>query len=587
MQYSNFNELHIKLSLQSRYMVAICLFMIAFVLRYLCWPVPVGPNFITFYPAAFLAFYICGTQPGYLVIALSAMAALYFFSPPVLSWQSSSSDLYSIFFFILMSSIMGSVVSMGQRWLKQLIQAEIQEANRRVAEVNAALYEKNQLLIMAERSVGAGAWRWDIVTDTMEWSNQLFALFGLDPKYDAPTFDTWHKVVYPADLETAERVIKESRTHLQPFLTSYRVILNNGELRWLDSYGGPIYDKAGQPIEFSGICVNSTLAHQAQEQLKESEQRFHAMFTNLTVGYQSLDMDGDWLDANQKMAEMLGYHNPQAMLGKSFIQHISSAQIHQQQYYLDKFNSLNHIEEELNLLRCDGELMTVLISGRIQRDKKNQFVRSHYVLVDISERRRMELQIIKLNAELEEKVAQRTAELSKAVEDLQHLSRYDTLTSLPNRLSANERLHTEFLSMHRTDQAYAVLMLDIDFFKHINDTYGHGVGDKVLQQFAVTLRTSIRESDFAARYGGEEFIVILPNTSLEDAYAVADKIRQAIASSFFQIEEKITVSIGFALANQEQVDEYVAVKEADDWLYAAKSAGRNCVMSAASQSAKG
>ncbi|HEY0563294.1 MAG TPA: diguanylate cyclase [Methylophilus sp.] len=580
---SNFNELHIQLSVQSRYLLALCIFSIAFVLRYLLWPVTAGPTFLTFYPAAFLVFYICGSKPGYLVIGLSVIAALTVFSPPLLSWQSAIGPLSAAGFFLLMASMMGAVVSMGQHWYQQLILKEVQEANRRVDAVNAQLHEKNELLVMAERSIGAGAWRWDINTDTMEWSNQLYALFGLDPALYPPTFDTWHKVVYPPDLDLAERTIREGRVHLKPFLTAYRILLNSGELRWIDSYGGPIYDKAGHPVEFSGICVNSTLAHQAQEQLRENEQRFHSMFTNLTVGYQSLDKLGHWLDANQKMADMLGYKNPQAMLGLSFISHICADIDDKDAYYTEQFNTVNHTEDELMLRRCDGETITVLISGRIQRDKRQSFIRSHYVLVDISERRRMELQIIKLNAELEDKVAQRTAELSKAVEDLQHLSRYDTLTGLPNRLSANERLHTEFLSMHRTGQAYAVLMLDIDFFKHINDTYGHTVGDKVLHQFAVTLRSSVRESDFAARYGGEEFIVILPNTALDDAYAVADKIRHAIETSFFQIQDTITVSIGFAMADLEQIDEYVAVKEADDWLYAAKSAGRNRIMTAGSQ----
>lgn len=580
---SNFNELHTQLSVQSRYLLALCIFTIAFVLRYVLWSVPSGPTFLTFYPAAFLVFYICGSRPGYLVIALSIVAALTVFSPPLLSWHTAVGALSAAGFFLLMTTVMGTVVSMGQHWYQQLIQKEVQEANRRVAAVNAELHEKNELLVMAERSIGAGAWRWDINTDTMEWSNQLFALFGLDPTLHTPTFDTWHKVVYPPDLELAERTIREGRMHLKPFLTAYRVVLQSGELRWLDSYGGPIYDKAGNPVEFSGICVNSTLAHQAQEQLKESEQRFHSMFTNLTVGYQSLDSEGHWLDANQKMADMLGFKHAQAMLGKSFISHICADINDKDAHYTEKFNANNHIEDELTLRRCDGETITVLISGRIQRDKRHKFIRSHYVLLDISERRRMELQIIKLNAELEDKVAQRTAELSKAVEDLQHLSRYDTLTGLPNRLCANERLHTEFLSMHRTELAYAVLMLDIDFFKHINDTYGHTVGDKVLHQFAVTLRSSIRESDFAARYGGEEFIVILPNTALDDAYAVADKIRNAIEASFFQIKDTITVSIGLAMANTQQVDEYVAVKEADDGLYVAKSAGRNCIMSAIRQ----
>jgi len=185
-----------------------------------------------------------------------------------------------------------------------------------------------------------------------------------------------------------------------------------------------------------------------------------------------------------------------------------------------------------------------------------------------------------MNAELEIKIAERTAELSKANEDLRHLSRHDALTGLHNRLSANERLHSEFISMKRSQNNYAVLILDIDFFKDVNDTYGHDVGDSVLQQLAQILKSTLRESDFAARYGGEEFLLLLPNTDLFEARFVAEKIRHTIETTPHPVAGKITVSIGVAMATPEEQDEYIAIKESDDNLYAAKKSGRNCIMAA-------
>ena len=179
------------------------------------------------------------------------------------------------------------------------------------------------------------------------------------------------------------------------------------------------------------------------------------------------------------------------------------------------------------------------------------------------------------NVRLEQTVAVRTAELAKANEELRLLARQDTLTRLPNRFAANERLRSEFVLMKRSHNVYAVLMMDVDFFKQVNDTHGHAVGDQVLQWVANILRTTLRESDFIARFGGEEFLALLPSTTLKAACQVAEKLRQAVEAAPDPVAGRITLSIGIALASPEQVDEDDAVRLADHWLYEAKKAGRN------------
>jgi diguanylate cyclase (GGDEF)-like protein len=196
------------------------------------------------------------------------------------------------------------------------------------------------------------------------------------------------------------------------------------------------------------------------------------------------------------------------------------------------------------------------------------------------ERLAMEKRILQINAELEDVVRQRTAELEKANANLRHLSRHDVLTGLHNRMAANERIHAEFMRMKRTGSCYAVLMLDVDFFKRINDTYGHEAGDHVLKRISEVLKGCLRETDFVARFGGEEFLVLLPDTPREAATQVAEKIRQALARSTDPIAGVTTVSIGLVLASPEHHDENVALNQADARLYAAKKAGRNRVIAA-------
>lgn len=574
----NLNDLHAKLSLPLRFVVAVIIFATAFLIRYKLWTAESGLTFITFYPAVFFAFYLCGSKPGGLVTFLSVLAALFISSPPYWALNLSEENIRAIFFFLVFSWLMGYVVTRAHYWHHALINQE----HDKLEEADKQLQTANELLTLAERSVSAGAWRWYKNTDEINWSEQLFKLFGLDPATDKPGFENWRRIVHPDDLMRAENHIRDAASKLNPFFTCYRVMLPTGQIRWIDSYGGPIYDKVGNLIEFSGICINSTSLHLAEQQIKESEQRFRNMFINLTIGYQALDINGSWLDANQKMADILGFATPAEMMGQSFSDYWSDTDQSFAVFY-ERFKTNHYAEGEFRLSRRDQQPITVIMSGRVQRNMEGQFVCAHSIIMDITERQKMEQRIMQMNAELEMKIAERTAELSKANEELLHQSRHDSLTGLHNRLSANERLHTEYVSMKRSQNNYAVLMLDIDYFKTVNDKYGHAVGDSVLQQLAKTLKDTLRESDFAARYGGEEFLLLLPNTELFEARLVAEKIRRNIENSPHPVAGEFTVSIGLAIATPDDQNEYVAVKVSDDHLYAAKNSGRNCIMAATQQ----
>ena len=184
------------------------------------------------------------------------------------------------------------------------------------------------------------------------------------------------------------------------------------------------------------------------------------------------------------------------------------------------------------------------------------------------------------NAQLEQKVAERTAELQQANEGLQSLARHDALTSLSNRRAANERLTLEFVRMKRSQITYCVIMIDIDSFKRINDTFGHADGDLVLQRVALAINASVRESDFVARYGGEEFLVILPATSVAGAVVVAERCRNAVAATQDVKVGQVTVSLGLAEATMEHRSDNEAVHLADGLLYEAKRVGKNRTISA-------
>ncbi|WP_052941518.1 GGDEF domain-containing protein [Chromobacterium subtsugae] len=196
--------------------------------------------------------------------------------------------------------------------------------------------------------------------------------------------------------------------------------------------------------------------------------------------------------------------------------------------------------------------------------------------------RRSELAAI--NASLEKKVEERTEALSEANRQLaeratllEHMARSDALTGLGNRMAATERLTAEYQRFHRSHAPYSVLLMDADHFKRVNDTYGHAVGDQVLQQIATTLHGAARATDFAARYGGEEFLLLLPDTDAEGAMELAERVRLAISAASDTAAGVVTVSIGAASAHEEDDTHETIVQRADEALYRAKANGRNRV----------
>jgi diguanylate cyclase (GGDEF)-like protein len=169
----------------------------------------------------------------------------------------------------------------------------------------------------------------------------------------------------------------------------------------------------------------------------------------------------------------------------------------------------------------------------------------------------------------------------KFIATLQTLSVTDALTGVPNRRYWDLRLAEEIARAQRYRYPLAVLMVDIDHFKRVNDTYGHQVGDVALQQVASRLRSNLRRTDVLARYGGEEFGVLAPQTSLEAAKVLAERLRHAIASEPIWVNSDLsiplTISVGVAVFPEHGQNESDLVAAADAALYRAKEEGRNCV----------
>ncbi|GGD10368.1 sensor domain-containing diguanylate cyclase [Halopseudomonas salina] len=189
---------------------------------------------------------------------------------------------------------------------------------------------------------------------------------------------------------------------------------------------------------------------------------------------------------------------------------------------------------------------------------------------------------IQANENLDRIVLERTLELEKTHAKLREISTTDGLTRLLNRRAFDDVFLTEYRNAHRCQRPLAVLMIDLDHFKRINDNYGHSFGDLCLVRTAEVIRACLRHSaDIAARYGGEEFIVLLPETDIENAVAVAQLIMDALSRSLVTDEQhqlRVSASIGVASGvPKELTDQEALLREADRQLYLAKENGRNTI----------
>jgi diguanylate cyclase len=169
-------------------------------------------------------------------------------------------------------------------------------------------------------------------------------------------------------------------------------------------------------------------------------------------------------------------------------------------------------------------------------------------------------------------------QLRTQVEQERMQARLDTLTGVPNRAAFDERISAEFARHQRHHRKLSLAVIDIDKFKDVNDAFGHKAGDKVLRNVAQICANNVRNGDLFARYGGEEFALVLPETGLEQAHIVAEKLREEIANKRFSYNKQrvpITVSIGIAEVKERETEENT-FSRADQALYIAKQRGRNC-----------
>ena len=241
------------------------------------------------------------------------------------------------------------------------------------------------------------------------------------------------------------------------------------------------------------------------------------------------------------------------------------------------------IHSNVNTIRDDIKQATELPQLKVAVDKKLGMISAHINAYRVAEKKRAQesQQDVASMHERMQALEKETESLKKVIVEKNQQAMFDTLTNVPNRLYYEQKAEEEFTRWQHDSSSLVLAIWDIDFFKKINDNYGHKAGDKVLSTIAQLLNKRVRQSDFFARYGGEEFVMLLPETTAEDALKLADDLRESIKSCSFHYrgeDVRVTVSCGISRFSEGDTVDQV-FERADKALYAAKDQGRNrCVL---------
>lgn len=312
-------------------------------------------------------------------------------------------------------------------------------------------------------------------------------------------------------------------------------------------------------------------------------------------GYFSISDSGVVQSINQTMLTMLGYERDE-LIG----QHIESTmsvsnKVFFHTYFYPYIQLYGHVDEMYFTFRTrDQQAVPVLLNG-VRQTRNGESVVDCVVVV-MRKRIEHEKDILHTKTKLQE-LYQATQEANKELErlheeykikeqalikvndQLETLASTDLLTGLKNRRFFQEKMLESLMMFQEKQRYFSLLVVDIDHFKSINDTYGHPIGDLVLGNLAGLLQSVSRSTDVVARYGGEEFVVILPDCEEEKAIGIAERYRSQVASADWG-EYNITVSIGAATVVEEDTEKSL-FQRADNALYASKTGGRNRVTHAA------
>ncbi|MDP9151350.1 MAG: PAS domain S-box protein, partial [Myxococcota bacterium] len=393
-----------------------------------------------------------------------------------------------------------------------------------------ALVASERHLAEAQALGGLGSWDWDLDTGVVTWSEQLCQIAGFAREEYPRTVDGFTDLVRDHDRAKFQEILDQTLgTGFSD--SNYRLVRPDGDVRWVHGRSRALYDADGQALRVSGTLQDITGRVAAEHALRDAEERFRRSFDEAPIGMALVSLDGRWTKVNDALCEIVGYPESQLMAlrfqdlthphdlsaDEEFVRQMIAGE--RTTYQMDK-----------RYLHADGRIVWVQLNVSLARDADDQAMYFISQIQDITARKRFE-------------------------ERLKQMALRDHLTGLYNRRGFEEEFARALAGARRYRRAGAVLMIDLDGFKAVNDTLGHKAGDELLTGIARLLEHRLRETDILGRLGGDEFAVLLPEVSAEQAAAVVAALNDAIRSHTQLLigqHINVTASIGFVMFDGSQ-----------------------------------
>lgn len=414
-------------------------------------------------------------------------------------------------------------------------------------QTETALKNNQARLQKAQRIAKLGDCERDILTRRISCSDQLYSIFGWDSD-SCPGYEEFLEILHPEDksyvMETIDQAV-ESKT---AYDIEYRIVLDQGKEKIISEIGEVVLNAAGTPIKISGIVQDVT----EQKKFKDEIELARKVFDNAVEGVVVTDREGTIEFVNNGFTTITGYSEAEA-IGQN--PKLLKSDRHDRKFYQAMWEGLDrdgHWAGEIWNRRKNGQAYPEWLSITTITNHRGNPVRYMSVFNDLSDIRERE-------------------------EQLRFQANYDALTGLPNRTLLQDRIQMAVRRVTREIKGLSLIFLDMDDFKHVNDTLGHVKGDLLLQLFAARLIECVRDQDTVARYGGDEFIILIPDTNdPETIIHIIERIRTSLEESFI-IDDKeffVGVSIGVTLCPEDGMEPDILIANADMAMYRSKEVGK-------------
>lgn len=401
----------------------------------------------------------------------------------------------------------------------------------------------------AQALANIGHWELDLTNNALYWSDEVYRIFGLKPQEFGATYEAFLGHIHPDDFDLVNNAYVNSIKEKRGYHVEHRIIRENKEVGFVEERCEHEYDDTGKPIKSIGTVHDITKRKIVENELLLAS----AVFEKMKDGVLITDSNQNIITINSAFSKISGYELEEV---KGKTPNKLSSGWHDDNFYKNLWSKINEKGQwsgEIIDRKKSGELYTAEMDIIALRNKDGILTNYISIVNDVSEKKQQE-------------------------ELIHNLAYFDSLTQLPNRVLFEERVVSRIPSLKRSGKKMAILFIDVDNFKNINDTLGHFVGDKFLIEVAKSIKTLLREEDTLARLGGDEFTIILEDIdSIVEIIPIVNRIINKFQNPI-EIGEKILysgISMGISIYPDDGTTYEELIKAADTAMYHVKESGKN------------